>query len=60
MSFTHYKQDYFQWLTQQAHSLRLGQLSVLDVDNLAEEIEDLGKSEQRSLESDNEFMPNLD
>lgn len=46
-----YQQDYFAWTQQQAKMLRAGQLSSVDAQNLAEEIEDLGRSEKRALAS---------
>jgi hypothetical protein len=52
MHTTHYEQDYFQWLLDQATLLREGSLHLLDREHLVEEIEDLGKSERRALESD--------
>ena len=46
-----YQQDYFAWTQQQAEMLRAGQMSSVDAQNLAEEIEDLGRSEKRALAS---------
>ena len=46
-----YQQDYFAWTQQQAKMLRAGQMSTVDAQNLAEEIEDLGRSEKRALAS---------
>ncbi|MBW9247736.1 MAG: DUF29 family protein [Acidithiobacillus ferriphilus] len=46
-----YEQDYFAWTQQQASMLRSGQLSGMDALHLAEEIEDLGRSERRALAS---------
>lgn len=46
-----YKADFFGWTQQQAELLRAGKLSEVDVMNLAEEIEDMGGSEKRELES---------
>ena len=43
--------DYVAWTTEQAKALRERKLNDLDYDNLIEEIEDMGKSEKRSLES---------
>jgi hypothetical protein len=37
------------WSTEQARFLREGRLDLLDIAHLAEEIEDVGKSEQREL-----------
>ena len=44
-----YETDIVAWANQQAHFLRSGNLSALDFEHLAEEIEDVGKSEQREL-----------
>lgn len=48
-----YERDYVAWTESQASALRSrkGGENALDYDNLAEEIEDLGKSEQRACES---------
>lgn len=43
--------DYLRWTEQQAHALRTRQFDALDVDALAEEIEDMGKSERREVRS---------
>jgi ribosomal protein L29 len=45
-----YEQDYYGWLQQQVHLLRRGQLEVLDIQNVAEELEALGRQERRELE----------
>lgn len=37
------------WVNEQARLLRAGELDRLDIEHLAEEIEDVGKSEQREL-----------
>ncbi len=52
MNVTFYENDYFKWLVNQVDLLRSGKTHELDLANLAEEIEDLGKSERRALESD--------
>jgi hypothetical protein len=46
-----YDTDIIVWAEQQARLLRAGRLSELDVEHIAEEIEDVGKSEQRELAS---------
>jgi hypothetical protein len=48
---TKYESDVVAWANEQAALLRTGQLSALDIEHLAEEIEDVGKSEQRELAS---------
>jgi hypothetical protein len=46
---TRYEHDIVAWANEQAALLRAGKLAALDLGNLAEEIEDVGKSEQREL-----------
>lgn len=46
-----YNTDFFLWTKQQAAALRDGKLQNLDLENLAEEIESLGKSDRRALGS---------
>jgi hypothetical protein len=48
---TLYDQDYCQWLTQTAELLKEKKFTQLDLENLIEEIESLGKSEKRAIES---------
>jgi hypothetical protein len=46
-----YEQDFYQWTQEQAELLKAGALSQLDVENLIEEIESMGKSQKRALMS---------
>jgi hypothetical protein len=46
-----YEEDVAAWAAEQASLLRAGRLDELDLQHLAEEIEDVGKSEQRELAS---------
>ncbi len=46
-----YDADFYLWTQQQAAFLRQGQLQAVDVANLAEEIESMGKSDRRAVES---------
>ncbi len=46
-----YETDYAGWLFEQVERLRRGELSELDRAHVAEELEDLGKSERRALAS---------
>lgn len=46
-----YETDTYSWAMQQAKALRERSHNALDWDNLAEEIESLGRSEARELES---------
>ena len=44
-----YDEDVVAWAEEQARHLREGCFELLDIQHLAEEIEDVGKSEQREL-----------
>jgi len=46
-----YEKDFYSWTQNQAEMLRSGNYENLDMVNLIEEIESMGKSEQRELES---------
>ena len=46
-----YKQDFYAWVVEQAAALRSGQTQRLDVENLAGEIEDMGRSQRRAVKS---------
>ncbi|MFN5514122.1 MAG: DUF29 domain-containing protein [Cyanobacteriota bacterium] len=46
-----YDQDIIAWANEQASLLRNKQFDLLDLEHIAEEIEDVGKSEQRELAS---------
>jgi hypothetical protein len=46
-----YETDLFSWAQHNAALLRDGRLSEIDVEHIAEELEDMGKSEQRALAS---------
>jgi hypothetical protein len=46
-----YDNDIIAWANEQARLLRAGYLDQIDVEHIAEEIEDVGKSEQRELAS---------
>ncbi len=46
-----YEQDFYQWTQEQAALLKAGALAQLDIENLIEEVESMGKSQRRSLES---------
>ncbi|MDP3837912.1 MAG: DUF29 domain-containing protein [Methylococcales bacterium] len=51
MTTTDYETDIIAWANQQAWLIRHKQFDLLDIEHLAEEIEDVGKSEQRELAS---------
>lgn len=44
-----YEEDFFAWTEEQARLLRAGQFSQLDIENIAEEMEDMGRSIRREL-----------
>ena len=44
-----YDKDFYSWTQEQAELLRNGQFSELDIDNLIEEVESMGRSEKREL-----------
>ena len=46
-----YETDFYTWTQQQAALLKAGQFNDIDLDNLVEEIESMGRSEKRELES---------
>ncbi len=51
MSFAIYENDFYGWIMEQTGLLKLGRYTELDVENLIEEMESMGKSEKRALES---------
>jgi len=51
-----YETDFYGWIQNQAGVLRAGNFASLDLDNLIEEIEDVGRSRQRALESRLEIL----
>ncbi len=51
-----YDADFYAWTQQQSQLLKNGQLSQIDIANLIEEIESMGKSELRELESRLEIL----
>jgi hypothetical protein len=46
---THYETDVIAWAEEQVAFLHSGNLAALDIEHIAEEIEDVGKSERREL-----------
>jgi hypothetical protein len=46
-----YERDYYLWLLHTARLIKEGKFSEVDAANLIEEIEDMGRSEQRAVES---------
>jgi len=46
-----YQTDFYGWTMEQARLLKLGQWQEVDIENIIEEIEGMGRSEKRTLES---------
>jgi len=46
-----YETDFYSWTQEQARFIRSGNMAMLDMDNILEEIETMGRSEKRSLAS---------
>lgn len=46
-----YQADYYGWTVEQAELLKTGHWQEIDIENLIEEVESMGRSEKRSLES---------
>ena len=46
-----YEEDFYAWTVEQSRLLRAGELSAIDVANIAEEIESMGRSDRRELRS---------
>ena len=44
-----YERDFYAWTREQAELLRSGKISKADLENIAEEIESMGKTEKREL-----------
>jgi hypothetical protein len=46
-----YDNDFYAWTQEQATLLRSGQFGQLDIENIAEELESMGRSDRREIES---------
>ena len=46
-----YEQDFFEWTVRNAEMLRAGRVREADLEHIAEEIEDMGKSQRHELSS---------
>src|SRR5712692_8509170 len=46
-----YEEDFVVWSMHNAELLRAGRLQEADIEHIAEELEDMGKSQRRALES---------
>lgn len=51
MTASLYEQDFYRWLEKTAQHLREGRLEELDIPNLVEEIEAMGRSEKHAIQS---------
>ena len=51
-----YDHDFYAWTQAQSQLLRTGQLQLIDIQHLAEEIEDMGRAERRELASRLEIL----
>jgi Domain of unknown function DUF29 len=51
MSIPSYEQDFYAWALESARGLRERRFADLDIEHIAEELEDMGKSRARTLES---------
>ncbi|TAN46309.1 MAG: DUF29 domain-containing protein [Methylococcaceae bacterium] len=51
MTTVAYEFDVIAWAQEQAALLRSGQFNLLDIEHIADEVEDVGKSEQREFEN---------
>ncbi len=49
-----YQEDFYRWLQETANLLKEHRFEKLDLENLIEEIETMGRSEKRELESKNQ------
>ena len=49
ISAVEYDKDFYSWLMENARLIREGKFSELDTEHIAEELESMGKSEQREL-----------
>ena len=46
-----YQRDYYGWIQHNVHAIREGRFKEVDWPNVAEELEDMGKSERRAVRS---------
>ncbi len=46
-----YDEDFYAWTREQAALLRSGQFSQVDIENVAEELESMGRSDKREIDS---------
>ena len=46
-----YEQDFYAWTQEQAKLLRSGKFSEMDIENVAEELESMGRSDKREIDA---------
>ena len=51
MTTSLYDEDFYQWALENAELVRQGKFSEIDAENIAEELESMGRSQKRELES---------
>ena len=51
MCAAQYERDFYTWANEQAALIRAGKFDQADIENIAEELETLGRSEARELKS---------
>lgn len=56
MNLATHENDFYAWTQEQAHLLKTGKLHQIDWQYIAEELEDMGRSEKRQLESRLELL----
>ncbi|MDJ0509321.1 MAG: DUF29 domain-containing protein [Crocosphaera sp.] len=56
MQTTLYDKDYCLWLEETVQLLKEGRLTELDINNLIEEIEDMGRSEKKAIKSNSRIL----
>jgi hypothetical protein len=56
MNSSTHENDFYAWTQEQVNLLKTGQLHQIDWQNIAEEMEDMGRSEKRQLESRLEIL----
>ena len=56
MNSSTHDHDFYAWTQEQVNLLKTGQLDQVDWQNIVEEIEDMGRSEKRQLESRLEIL----
>jgi len=46
-----YEKDFYAWTVEQSRMLRSGEISSIDAENIAEELESMGRSDRRELKN---------